>query len=52
MIADFNKSADLPNRQTGAIELMSKTPGEFAFMRPRGMFRERLKRMTKKQVMK
>ena len=42
IFADFNKSADLPTGQTVAVELLPKTPGEYAFACPMGMFRGRL----------
>lgn len=42
IFADFGKSADLPTGQTIAVELLPKTPGEFGFACPMGMFRGRL----------
>lgn len=42
IFADFNKSADLPTGQTVAVELLPKTPGEYGFACPMGMFRGRL----------
>ncbi|KAB2849521.1 MAG: cupredoxin domain-containing protein [Hyphomicrobiaceae bacterium] len=42
ILADFNKSADLPTGQTVAVELLPKEPGEYAFACPMGMFRGRL----------
>jgi plastocyanin domain-containing protein len=42
IFADFGKSADLPTGETVAVEIMPKTPGEFAFSCPMGMFRGRL----------
>lgn len=42
LFADFNKSADLPTGQTVPVELVPKTPGEFTFACPMGMFRGRL----------
>ena len=42
IFADFQKSADLPTGELVPIELMPKTPGEFSFACPMGMFRGRL----------
>jgi plastocyanin domain-containing protein len=42
ILADFQKSADLPTGQTVAVELLPKAPGEFGFACPMGMFRGRL----------
>ena len=42
IFADFQKSADLPTGQTVPVEFLPKTPGEFAFGCPMGMFRGRL----------
>ena len=42
IFAEFSKSADLPAGQTVAVELLPKTPGEYAFACPMGMFRGRL----------
>jgi len=42
IFADFQKSADLPTGQTVPVEFLLKTPGEFAFGCPMGMFRGRL----------
>lgn len=42
IIADFNKSADLPTGQTVAVEFLPKEPGEYVFACPMGMFRGRL----------
>ena len=42
IFADFQKSADLPTGEVVTIELMPKTPGEFSFACPMGMFRGRL----------
>jgi plastocyanin domain-containing protein len=42
ILADFQKSAELPTGQTVAVELLPKEPGEFAFACPMGMFRGRL----------
>ena len=42
IFADFGKSADLPTGQTIAVELLPKTPGEYVFACPMGMFRGRL----------
>lgn len=39
---DFNKSAELPTGQTVPVELLPKSPGEYAFSCPMGMFRGRL----------
>ena len=42
ILADFQKSAELPTGQTVAVEFLPKEPGEFAFACPMGMFRGRL----------
>jgi plastocyanin domain-containing protein len=42
IFADFGKSAELPTGETVAVEFVPKTPGEFAFACPMGMFRGRL----------
>ena len=42
VFADFQKTADLPTGQTVPVEFLPKTPGEFAFGCPMGMFRGRL----------
>ena len=42
VLADFQKSADLPTGQLVAVELMPKEAGEYAFACPMGMFRGRL----------
>lgn len=42
IFADFQKSAELPMGQTVAVEFLPKTPGEFDFSCPMGMFRGRL----------
>ena len=42
IFADFQKSADLPTGQTVAVELLPKSPGEFGFGCPMGMFRGKL----------
>jgi plastocyanin domain-containing protein len=42
IFADFQKSADLPTGQVVPVELMPKSPGEFSFACPMGMFRGRL----------
>lgn len=42
VFADFGKTAELPTGQSVAVELLPKTPGEYAFGCPMGMFRGRL----------
>lgn len=42
VIANFNKSAELPTGETVAVEFFPKEPGEYAFACPMGMFRGRL----------
>jgi plastocyanin domain-containing protein len=42
IFTDFQKSAELPTGQTVAVELLPKSPGEFAFGCPMGMFRGKL----------
>jgi plastocyanin domain-containing protein len=42
IFADFQKSAELPTGQTVAVELLPKSPGEFRFGCPMGMFRGKL----------
>jgi plastocyanin domain-containing protein len=42
ILADFQKSAELPTGQIVAIEFLPKQPGEFGFACPMGMFRGRL----------
>ena len=42
IFADFQKSAELPTGQTVAVELLPKSPGEFGFGCPMGMFRGKL----------
>ena len=42
VFADFGKSADLPTGATVPVEFVPKTPGEYAFACPMGMFRGRL----------
>ena len=42
IFADFGKSAELPTGETVAVELLPKTPGDYAFACPMGMFRGRL----------
>ena len=42
IFADFNKSAELPTGKTIPIEFVPKTPGEYGFACPMGMFRGRL----------
>jgi plastocyanin domain-containing protein len=42
IFADFGKSAELPTGETVAVELLPKTPGDYTFACPMGMFRGRL----------
>lgn len=42
VFADFNKSAELPTGKLVAVELLPKSPGEYSFACPMGMFRGRL----------
>ncbi|MGO4684586.1 cupredoxin domain-containing protein [Hyphomicrobium sp. 2TAF46] len=42
IFADFGKSADLPTGQTVPVEFVPKTPGEYVFACPMGMFKGRL----------
>ncbi|WP_454618789.1 cupredoxin domain-containing protein [Bradyrhizobium cenepequi] len=42
VFADFQKSADLPTGVTVAVELLPRSPGEFSFGCPMGMFRGKL----------
>jgi plastocyanin domain-containing protein len=42
IFADFQKSAELPTGQTVSVELLPKSPGEFVFGCPMGMFRGKL----------
>lgn len=42
ILADFNKTAELPTGETVAVEFLPKKPGEYAFSCPMGMFRGRL----------
>lgn len=42
VFADFGKSAELPTGQTVPVELLPKTPGDYVFSCPMGMFRGRL----------
>ena len=42
IVADFNKSADLPTGQQVPVELLPEQPGEYEFACPMGMFRGRL----------
>ncbi|MFX8681015.1 cupredoxin domain-containing protein, partial [Acinetobacter baumannii] len=41
VFADFNKSAELPTGKLVAVELLPKSPGEYSFACPMGMFRGR-----------
>jgi plastocyanin domain-containing protein len=38
IFVDFQKSADLPTGETVPVEFVPKTPGEYAFACPMGMF--------------
>ena len=42
IFAEFQKSAELPTGQTVSSELLPKSPGEFSFGCPMGMFRGKL----------
>ncbi len=42
ILADFNKSADLPTGEVVPIEFVPETPGEYEFACAMGMFRGRL----------
>ena len=42
VVADFQKSADLPTGQMVSVEFLPKEPGEHVFSCPMGMFKGRL----------
>lgn len=42
VLADFQKSAELPTGQQVAVEFLPEKPGEYEFACPMGMFRGRL----------
>ena len=42
ILADCNKSADLPTGETVPVEFVPKTAGEYEFACPMGMFRGRI----------
>ncbi len=42
LLADFDKSADLPTGETVAVEFVPNTPGEYEFTCQMGMFRGKL----------
>jgi plastocyanin domain-containing protein len=42
VVADFNKTAELPTGETVPVELLPKEPGEHVFSCPMGMFKGRL----------
>lgn len=42
ILADFNKSADLPIGETAPVEFLPDNPGEYEFACAMGMFRGKL----------